>query len=159
MLPIALCAIRREDAILLLRRAKAPYQGLFSLPGGKIHPGESVTEAACREALEETGLACRVRGVCGVATETIAHADGTPQAHFLMYLIHLDAPSDEPRAGAEGAVAWFPLASLPEADMIPTDADMIRRHVLPGLTVTVDHYAVQAPDGESEGYRLLGIRD
>lgn len=158
MLPIALCAILRRDSILLLRRAKPPYQGLWSLPGGKIHPGESVTEAACREALEETGLACQIDRVCGVATETITQPDGCPQAHFLMYIVRLHAPAKETQASAEGELAWFPLASIPEEDMIPTDAEMIRRHVRVDIRIQVDHYAVQAPEGLSDSYRLLGIR-
>lgn len=158
MLAISLCAILREGTILLLRRAKPPYQGLYSLPGGKIHPGESVTEAACREALEETGLRCHATGVCGVATETITHADGSPQAHFLMYLVRLNAEAGEPQPGVEGELAWFPLTPPPEAGLIPTDAEMIRRYVLGGATFTVDHYDVQAQEGDSTSYHLRGIR-
>ncbi|ENO81654.1 NUDIX domain-containing protein [Thauera mechernichensis] len=48
-----------EDAggILLMRRAGTGFfDGLFSLPGGHVEPGESIGEAARRELLEETGL-------------------------------------------------------------------------------------------------------
>ena len=48
-----------EDAqgrLLLIKRGHEPGAGLWSLPGGRIEPGETDTEALVREMLEETGL-------------------------------------------------------------------------------------------------------
>jgi 8-oxo-dGTP diphosphatase len=42
--------------LLLVQRANDPSRGLWSLPGGRIEPGESAAEAAAREVYEETGL-------------------------------------------------------------------------------------------------------
>jgi 8-oxo-dGTP diphosphatase len=42
--------------LLLIRRGHEPGAGLWSLPGGRIEPGETDQQAVSREVLEETGL-------------------------------------------------------------------------------------------------------
>ena len=42
--------------LLLIRRAREPGRGLWSLPGGRCEPGEGAAETAVREVREETGL-------------------------------------------------------------------------------------------------------
>ncbi len=44
------------DCVLLVRRAKAPLAGEWSLPGGAVELGETLEEAIVREVTEETGL-------------------------------------------------------------------------------------------------------
>jgi 8-oxo-dGTP diphosphatase len=46
----------RGDEVLLIRRGQAPRKGDWSLPGGRIEPGESEEAAALRELAEETGV-------------------------------------------------------------------------------------------------------
>ena len=45
---------------LLIRRANPPAQGQWSLPGGRVEPGEDWLDAVVRELLEETGVHARV---------------------------------------------------------------------------------------------------
>jgi 8-oxo-dGTP diphosphatase len=46
----------RRLEVLLIKRAREPFKGLFALPGGFIDPDESLEQAAARELCEETGL-------------------------------------------------------------------------------------------------------
>jgi 8-oxo-dGTP diphosphatase len=45
-----------QGRLLLIKRDHEPGAGLWSLPGGRIEPGETDAEALVREMLEETGL-------------------------------------------------------------------------------------------------------
>lgn len=42
--------------VLMCKRHKNPYKGLYNLVGGKIEPGEAGPAAAARELAEETGI-------------------------------------------------------------------------------------------------------
>ncbi len=46
----------RRDSVLMIERARPPFQGLWSFPGGRSEPDESPEATARRELLEETGL-------------------------------------------------------------------------------------------------------
>src|SRR3954454_8406121 len=54
-----------DGRLLLIRRGHAPHEGLWSLPGGRVEPGESAEAAVVREVLEETGLRVRAGAPVG----------------------------------------------------------------------------------------------
>ncbi|MBU1347316.1 MAG: NUDIX hydrolase [Alphaproteobacteria bacterium] len=56
----------RGDEVLLIRRGTPPRVGEWSLPGGRIEPGERAVEAALRELREETGVEARILGLIDV---------------------------------------------------------------------------------------------
>ncbi len=58
-------AIFRDDRILLVRRARSPARGFYSLPGGRVELGESLHAALHREVDEETGLRIDIVGLAG----------------------------------------------------------------------------------------------
>ena len=54
-----------DGRLLLVRRGTEPDRGLWSVPGGRVEPGETGPEATAREVLEETGLRVDVGGLVG----------------------------------------------------------------------------------------------
>lgn len=51
--------------LLLVQRANPPAAGTWSLPGGRVEPGEDDAAAVAREVLEETGLVVTVQDLVG----------------------------------------------------------------------------------------------
>jgi mutator protein MutT len=49
-------AIVRQHDLLLIQRNRAPSEGLWTLPGGRLEPGETAEQCAVRELKEELGL-------------------------------------------------------------------------------------------------------
>lgn len=62
--------------LLLVLRGTEPAKGTWSVPGGRVEPGESDAEAVAREVLEETGLVVEVGGLVG-AVERLSPAGDT----------------------------------------------------------------------------------
>ena len=58
-------AIFRNDNILLVRRARSPAKGFYSLPGGRVEFGETLHAALNREVDEETALKIEIVGLAG----------------------------------------------------------------------------------------------
>ena len=58
-------AIFRDGKILLVRRARSPAKGFYSLPGGRVEFGESLHTALHREVDEETGLKIEILDLAG----------------------------------------------------------------------------------------------
>ena len=51
--------------LLMIKRGHEPGAGLWSIPGGRIEPGETDAEALVREMFEETGLAVEAGRLVG----------------------------------------------------------------------------------------------
>ncbi len=69
--------IPSEAGVVLVRRGSEPFEGQWALPGGFVEVGESVHEAAVREAAEETGLLVEISHLVGVYSEP----DRDPRGH------------------------------------------------------------------------------
>lgn len=121
-LSIAVNVIQHGDAVLLLRRHKPPYQGLWSLPGGKIEADEDLKAAALREAREETGLNTRYVRYAGLVCEHLVQA-GQLKGSFLLHLSVLQADTDAVVESEEGPLRWFSMDELRETKepVIPSD--------------------------------------
>jgi ADP-ribose pyrophosphatase YjhB (NUDIX family) len=100
--------IIRDDEFLIVRRARPPLQGLFTLPGGGVETGESLFDAVRREVHEETGLAIEPVGLAGTR-EVIGRDDaGRVQRHFVILAFASRWVAGEPRLNDELAEArWI----------------------------------------------------
>jgi 8-oxo-dGTP diphosphatase len=103
----------RADRVLLVKRAKAPREGEWSIPGGIQHLGETVHEALRREVLEETGLGVEVVDVVAVVDAIFRDEDGRVKYHYTLIDLLAEWRSGEARPGDDAAeCAWVPLDRL-----------------------------------------------
>ena len=93
--------------------------------------GETVGEAAEREAREETRLTATFDRVKGVVNETLVEA-GRVVAHFVLFVCRLEADGSDHVESEEGELRWFTPEDIREheAEIIPTDLRMIRTMLL-----------------------------
>lgn len=118
--PAVSVAVVRGKTVLLVKRARPPSQGLYAYPGGKVEPGETLTQAAARELAEETGLEARdyhpLRDI---------HIDGSGENHAVDYLLTVFGAAyvgGEPEASDDAETAAFhtlaEMAEMPLADEV-----------------------------------------
>lgn len=77
-------AIIHEGRVLIVRRARPPAHGLYTLPGGGVEAGETLHEALQREVLEETGLAVEPVALAGYREAIVRDADRRVSRHFVI---------------------------------------------------------------------------
>lgn len=68
MVVIAGCVIIRDNKILMVKEAKKRCYGQWNFPAGHVENGEKITDAAIREAFEETGCKVKLTGVLPICT-------------------------------------------------------------------------------------------
>jgi len=106
--------IIENERVLLIKRAKAPLLGEWSLPGGLLELGETLRQGAVREALEETGLLIQTADLLGVFDRVVRDADERILYHYVLIDFLCHRKSGEPRAAGDAAEArWFTSSELP----------------------------------------------
>ena len=68
MVVIAGCLIVRDGKILMVKEAKKKCYGQWNFPAGHVDENELITDAAIREAYEETGCKVKLTGVLPIST-------------------------------------------------------------------------------------------
>lgn len=101
-----------HDEILLIKRLKEPFRGLWALPGGFVEIDEELDHAASRELREETGvLHSSLKQLFTVGT---VGRDPRYRTISVVYYGWFDENTMQVRAGDDAADAqWFPVNELP----------------------------------------------
>jgi len=120
--------------LLMIQRTDS---GLYALPGGRHELGETMTETAVRETLEETGVTIEVTDLIGIYSDpahVVAFSDGEVRQEFSI-CFRARPVSGQPRPSDESSeVRWIPRDQLDTLDIHPS------------IRLRIDHgYSHRAP--------------
>ena len=120
--------IREGPRLVLVQRDKEPSKGLWSFPGGAVELGESLHDAARREAWEETNLQVELGQVATVIDHVVHDERGRVQYHYVI-LDYLARPiGGSLQAGTDVRDArWFSLDELRALAMTEKASQLARQ--------------------------------
>lgn len=122
-----------DDELLVIRRGHGPAAGEWSVPGGRVEPGETLAEAVVREVAEETGL----EAVCGSFIGYVERIDPDADRHFVILDFWATVlERQQPVAGDDAAEArWVPVTDVAELSLVDGLAEFLHEHgVIPTIT-------------------------
>lgn len=121
-----------DDRLLVIRRGHEPAVGSWSLPGGRVEPGESARAAVVREVAEETGLVVAVHELIGTI-----HVSAGAGVQYRVDDYAATVTGGALQAGDDAIDArWVTPAEL---ELLPTS---------PGLIAVLTNWGVLTPTGE-----------
>jgi 8-oxo-dGTP diphosphatase len=125
--------------VLLVQRGEEPFAGMWALPGGYVHMGESLEEAASRELEEETGLNQAYLEQLYTYGDPGRDPRGRVVSVAYFALIPADAPSVRSEGGSDARQAgWFAVEKLPQ---LAFDHTEIIRYALRRLRYKLEYTA------------------
>jgi 8-oxo-dGTP diphosphatase len=111
-----LCVLKSGNDYLLLKRLKAPNQGMYTPVGGKLDPHESPLAAAFRETFEETGISANEFSFCGILEET-----SPVDYNWISFVYVAEIPFQPAPPCNEGILEWIPGEELKDLNTPATD--------------------------------------
>lgn len=116
--PSAGTFVERDGRVLLIRRDD---NGNWTMPGGAQDPGESLTDTAVRETLEETGIDVDVVGLVGIFTDPrhVIHYTSNDEVRQEFTVVYRAAyRAGEPQTSTESThVEWVPIDRIKQLSM------------------------------------------
>jgi ADP-ribose pyrophosphatase YjhB (NUDIX family) len=106
-------AIVRDGKILVVRRARPPASGVYTLPGGVVEVGETLHEAVAREVREETALSIEPVALAGFREAIVRDSEDRVERHFVILCFAARWKAGDPVLSEELSEAhWLDPAAL-----------------------------------------------
>jgi 8-oxo-dGTP diphosphatase len=120
--------IFKDEEVLLVRRGQEPARGAWSLPGGLVELGETLTAAITREIAEETGVTVKILGVSAVLERIFPDTGGKIAYHYVLIDYACEYLEGELQPGSDVTAAQFAaLTDLECFDLPQFTLEVIRR--------------------------------
>lgn len=138
------CRVHGQEQVLLIRRAQAPGQGLWALPGGFLEPRDSLWQSCLRELSEETCASLdEAQLQAGLqSVQVFDHPDRSLRGRTITHVHHIDLGELAQLPAVQGAddaalARWLPVSELPamESEFFE-DHFQILSQLLPALHST-----------------------
>jgi len=118
-------AVFKDRSVLLVKRARPPFAGLWSLPGGKSEGAEAPRETACRELIEETGIEAEVKGIVDIVWIAAEEENGAPVTYRLTVFYGRHTGGSLRAGGDTEAAAWMHLDEIEALPMTEGTTELI----------------------------------
>ena len=116
-----------DGRVLLVKRGHPPLAGEWSIPGGVLELGETLREAAIREAREETSLTVETAELLGVYDRVLRDDDGRTLYHFVLIDFLCRRVAGQAHAADDAdKVRWFTPAEAAELALAEDTAEVVR---------------------------------
>lgn len=145
LVPSVTTAVRNDRLeLLLIHKIDNDY---WALPGGGMDLGESVTDAAIRETLEEAGIRIAITGLIGIYTDpghVMAYSDGEVRQEFSMCFHARPISNQRPREDKTEtrAAKWVPVSQVTDLNIHPS----MRLRIDHALAQRTQPYLGELPD-------------
>lgn len=119
--------IIEASRVVLVKRGHPPLAGEWSIPGGVLEVGETLREAAVREAHEETGLTVEPGDLLGVFDRVLRDDAGRTKYHYVLIDFLCRRIAGEPHAAGDAIEArWFTRQEVAKLSLAKDTAEVIR---------------------------------
>lgn len=114
MVNVGIGIITNQNKVLLIRRERGDFIGLWGLPGGKVEECEHIDIAVEREINEELGLKLKFNKLLGTATEIMHDKNSTS----ILYCCELLMDDNQKISNPEFEYKWFSKEEMLKSDSI-----------------------------------------